>query len=140
MELISEPTLTEKIQYFLAIRYYESRFTIMRRTHPFDLSKPLIKSVTSTTTRCLRRTTREQTILRMQLVFKWDWWKEKCNALLDTVLDEIGMVWCFERRRVDVSVVKNMFKERFWPMKLHPDTSFVHVRDMLNGLVRARNV
>ena len=107
----------------------------MRRTHPFDLAKPLVQHIPS---RCVRRTTREQTVARLQIVHKWDWWRDRCTTLLDTLLDEFGIVWCFERRCVEVHVLKNMFKERYWPMKLHPDTTFVHVRAMLNGLVRAR--
>ena len=88
----------------------------------YDLVKPAIPKITSS--RQVRKSTRAKTLESIQQVFKWDWWRKRSCEMLSNVLDDIGIIWCFDRKVVNVDVVKMLLKEKFWPMKLHPDTSF----------------
>ena len=137
LNLISEPSLVEKASYFLTLRFYESRFTIRRRIHIFDLAKPL-NTRTDVSGRRIRESTKGQTMACRRTSFKWDWWHERCRHWLDQVLDSLGVCWCFENKLVTVDSVRCAVKDMFWPMKLHPETTFVHVADELNKCVRQR--
>ena len=137
MELVSEPSLVDKAAYFLTLRFYESRFTIRRRVHVFDLIKKE-STYQNISSRTVRKTTRIQTLASLQIRYKWDFWKEKCEKWLGDVLDDLGCIWCYQRLRFPVDVIRSKLKDLFWPMKLHSETTFRHVRVFLNGKVRER--
>ena len=138
LDLISEPSLVDKAAYFMTLRFYESRFTIRRRVHIFDLAKP-VNSRADTSGRRIRESTRSQTMASRMTNFKWDWWFDKCRNWLDEILDSFGICWCFDNNKVaTVDMVRCAVKDMFWPMKLHPETTFVRVAEELNKTVRER--